>query len=184
MWCHVTGLAWLLKGDRMKDSTKILGFILVVALAFFLGARYGRKTAKNPVDLRVVWDTTVIITHDTIVCERPVYRYSYVYDTVRTHFTTIEHDTVEVDLPIERKVYHEDSLYRAVVSGPRCGNYEPSLDSLVVWPTITTITIREKVKTPPPKLSLGITAGPSALVTPGGKVHGGIGATVGLQYRF
>ena len=157
----------------------MLGFILVVALAFFLGARYGRKTAKNPVDLRVVWDTTVIITHDTIVRERPVYRYSYVYDTVRTYFTTIEHDTVEVDLPMERKVYHEDSLYHAVVSG-----FRPSLDTLVVWPTITTITVHEKIKTPAPRFSLGVTAGPSVLATPKGQVHAGIGATVGLQYRF
>ena len=100
-------------------------------------------------------------------------------DTVRAYFTTIEHDTVAVDVPIEHKVYQEDSLYRCEISG-----YIPNLESLTIYPTITTITIREKVKTPPPKLSLGITAGPSALVSPSGKIHGGIGATVGLQYRF
>lgn len=144
----------------MKESTKIFGFILIVALAFFLGARYGRKTAKKPVRLEVINDTTLVITHDTIVRERPVYRYSYVYDTVRTYFTTIEHDTVEVDLPMERKVYHEDSLYHAVVSGPRCGNYGPSLDSLVVWPTITTVTIHDtKTEYRNSKISFGIQAG-------------------------
>ena len=171
--------------EEFKQLLKsFLGIMLVVAVSFLIGCRYGRKTAKSPVDLRVVWDTTEVIKYDTIVREKPVYRYSYIYDTVRTHFTTIEHDTVVVDLPLERKVYHEDSLYHAVVSGPRCGNYGPSLDTLIVWPTITTITIREKIKTPAPKFSFGVTAGPSILATPKGQVHAGLGATVGLQYRF
>ena len=104
---------------------------------------------------------------------------SYVYDTIRTYFTTVRHDTVLVDVPIERKVYQEDSLYRAVLSG-----WHPSLDSLIVWPTTTTITIREKEKIPAPKWSLGVTAGPSALVTPAGKTHAGIGVTAGVSYRF
>lgn len=166
--------------DGMKDLIKsFLGIMLIVAVSFLIGCRYGRKTAKKPVDLRVVWDTTEVIKYDTIVREKPVYRYSYIYDTVRTHFTTIEHDTVTVDVPMERKVYHEDSLYHAVVSG-----WRPSLDTLVVWPTVTTITVREKIKTPAPRFSLGVTAGPSVLATPKGQVHAGIGATVGLQYRF
>lgn len=171
--------------DELKQLLKsFLGIVMVVAVSFLIGARYGRRKVRVEPELRVVRDTVTYTIHDTITREKPVFKYSYIHDTVRAYFTTIKHDTVTVDVPIERKVYQEDSLYRAVVSGPRCGNYEPSLDSLVVWPTITTITIREKVKTPAPKLSLGITAGPSALVTPGGKVHGGIGATVGLQYRF
>ena len=171
--------------DELKQLLKsFLGIMLTVAVSFLIGARYGHRKAGIDPESHVIRDTVQFTIHDTITREKPVFRYSYIHDTVRAYFTTIEHDTVEVDVPIERKVYQEDSLYRAVVSGPRCGNYEPSLDSLVVWPTITTITIREKVKTPPPKLSLGITAGPSALVTPKGHVHAGIGATVGLQYRF
>lgn len=171
--------------DGIRELVKsFLGILLVVAVSFLIGTRYGHRKAGIDPESKVIRDTVTCTIHDTITREKPVFRYSYIHDTVRAYFTTIKHDTVTVDVPIERKVYQEDSLYRAVVSGPRCGNYEPSLDSLVVWPTITTITIREKVKTPPPKLSLGITAGPSALVTPGGKVHGGIGATVGLQYRF
>lgn len=171
--------------DEFKELLKsFLGILLIVAVSFLIGARYGRVKSRIDPESRVIRDTVQFTIHDTITREKPVFRYSYIHDTVRAYFTTIERDTVLVDVPIEHKVYQEDSLYRAVVSGPRCGNYEPSLDSLVVWPTITTITIREKVKTPAPKLSLGITAGPSALVTPSGKIHGGIGATVGLQYRF
>lgn len=164
----------------MKELVKsFLGITLVVAVSFLVGCRYGRKTARMPVKLSVVNDTVQVTKTDTIVREKPVFVASYIHDTVRTYFTTIEKDTVLVDVPIERKVYEEDSLYHAVVSG-----WRPSLDTLIVWPKTTTITIREQVKTPAPRLSFGITAGPSALVTPNGKVYGGIGASLGLTYNF
>lgn len=164
----------------MKELVKsFLGITLVVAVSFLIGCRYGRKTARMPVKLSVVNDTVQVTKTDTIVREKPVFVASYIHDTVRTYFTTIEKDTVLVDVPIERKVYEEDSLYHAVVSG-----WRPSLDTLIVWPKTTTITIREQVKPQLRKLSLGITAGPSALVTPNGKVYGGIGASLGLTYNF
>lgn len=164
----------------MKELVKsFLGITLVVAVSFLIGCRYGRKTARIPVKLSVVNDTVQVTKTDTIVREKPVFVASYIHDTVRAYFTTIEKDTVLVDVPIERKVYEEDSLYHAVVSG-----WRPSLDTLIVWPKTTTITIREQVKPQLSKLSLGITAGPSALVTPNGKVYGGIGASLGLTYNF
>ena len=182
MWRPVTSRAGLYKEsmDGIKELIKsFLGILLVVAVSFLIGCRYGRKTARKPMDLRVIWDTTEVVRHDTIVREKPVYVASYIHDTVRTYFTTIEQDTVLVDVPIERKVYHEDSLYHAVVSGWRV-----SLDSLIIWPKTTTITIREKVKTPAPRFSFGVALGPSVLATPGGQVHAGLGATIGFQYRF
>ena len=156
-----------------------LGILLIVAVSFLIGARYGHRKAGIDPESHVIRDTVQFTIHDTITREKPVFKYSYIHDTVRAYFTTIERDTVLVDVPIEHKVYQEDSLYRCEISG-----YRPQLESLTIYPTITTITIREKVKTPAPKLSLGATIGPSALVTPSGKVHGGVGATVGLQYRF
>ena len=163
----------------MKDLAKsFLGIALVVAVSFFIGCRYGRKTSHGP-EPYIIRDTTTYIVHDTIIREKPIPVTSYIYDTVHTYFTTIRHDTVVVDVPIERKVYHEDSLYHAVISG-----WRPSLDSLIVWPTTTTITIREEVRTPAPKLSFGATLGPSVLATPQGKVHAGLGASIGLTYRF
>lgn len=163
----------------MKDLAKsFLGIVLVVAVSFFIGCRYGRKTSHGP-EPYIIRDTTTYIVHDTIIREKPIPVTSYIYDTVHTYFTTIRHDTVVVDVPIERKVYHEDSLYHAVISG-----WRPSLDSLIVWPTTTTITIREEVRTPAPKLSFGATLGPSVLATPQGKVHAGLGASIGLTYRF
>ncbi len=163
----------------MKESTKILGFILVVALAFFLGARYGRKTAKPPVDLQVIWDTTEITVYKEKIVEKPVPKLIY-KDRIDTMWLPSPHgDSSLVEVPIERKIYHEDSLYHAVVSG-----FRPSLDTLIVWPTTTTITVHEKIKTPAPRLSLGITLGPSVLASPSSKVHAGIGITAGLSYRF
>jgi len=166
--------------DGIKELIKsFLGILLIVAVSFLIGCRYGRRTVRNSPEPHVIRDTVSYTIHDTITREKPVYVASYIYDTVRTYFTTIRRDTVLVDVPIERKVYHEDSLYHAVVSGWRC-----SLDSLIVWPTTTTITIREREVVPRSRWSVGATLGPSVLATPSGQVHAGLGATVGLQYRF
>ena len=121
-------------------AVKLAVIAAVVAAAFLLGLRTGRRTARIVPGLKVVWDTTEVVRFDTITRYRPVFVRQYVHDTVRTYFTTVERDTVLVDVPIERKVYEEDSLYRAVVSG-----WRPSLDSLTIFPTTTTITIRETV---------------------------------------
>lgn len=164
----------------MRELIKtLLGLLLIAGVGFVLGLGYGRRTARIPVRLSVVNDTVQVTKHDTIVREKPVFVASSTirHDTVR--FTTLERDTVFVDVPIERRVYHEDSLYHAVVSG-----WRPSLDSLIVWPKTTTITIREKVKTPAPRFSFGATLGPSVLATPSGQVHAGLGASVGLTYNF
>lgn len=164
----------------MRDFIKtLLGLLLIAGVGFVLGLGYARRTARIPVRLEVIKDTTLVVTHDTIVREKPVYVASYIYDTIRTHFTTIEHDTVTVDLPMERKIYQEDSLYFACVSG-----FRPSLDTLIVWPTITTITIRERERIPAPRWGFAATVGPSLITTPKGSLHAGFGVTAGLSYRF
>jgi hypothetical protein len=167
----------------MREAKEILTFtlllIVIAGVWFLFGVRYGRRTARERVRLEVVNDTTIITTHDTIVRERPVFVTSYIYDTIRTHFTTIEHDTVTVDLPMERRIYKEDSLYYACVSG-----FRPSLDTLIVWPTITTITIRERERIPAPRWGFAATVGPSLITTPKGSLHAGFGVTAGISYRF
>lgn len=167
----------------MREAKEILTFtlllIVIAGVWFLFGVRYGRRTARERVRLEVVNDTTIITTHDTIVRERPVFVTSYIYDTIRTHFTTIEHDTVTVDLPMERRIYKEDSLYYACVSG-----FRPSLDTLIVWPTITTITIRERERIPAPRWGFSATVGPSLITTPKGSLHAGFGVTAGVSYRF
>ena len=153
--------------------------VLIIASGFAVGLILGHRVCRKPPESQVITKVDTCVVYDTIVREKPVFRYSYIHDTIRTYFTTIEHDTVLVDVPIERKVYAEDSLYYASVSG-----WHPSLDTLVVYPKETTITITNTIKTPAPKFSFGVTAGPSVLFLPSGEVKGGLGVTAGLQYRF
>lgn len=158
---------------------KFTTYLLIAVIALALGVLIGRRNAPNKPESTIIRDTVTCTVYDTIVRERPVYRYSYIHDTVRTWFTTVEHDSVMVEVPIERKAYAEDSLYYISISG-----WKPSLDTLILWPKETTITITNTVKTPAPRWSFGVTAGPSVLATPSGQVHAGLGASIGLTYRF
>lgn len=158
---------------------KFTTYLLIAVIALALGVLIGRRNAPNKPESTIIRDTVTCTVYDTIVRERPVYRYSYIHDTVRTWFTTVEHDSVLVEVPIERKAYAEDSLYYISISG-----WKPSLDTLILWPKETTITITNTVKTPAPRWSFGVTAGPSVLATPSGQVHAGLGASLGLTYRF
>lgn len=154
----------------------MLLLILIFAGAGFI---FGRRSVRNGSEPQVIRDTVSYTYYDTLTIEKPVFRYSYIHDTIRTYFQTVYHDTVQVEVPIERKAYFEDSLYRAVVSG-----WHPSLDSLWIYPKTTEITITNTVKIPPPKWSLGVTAGPSLLLVPTGELKFGMGITAGVQYRF
>lgn len=140
----------------MRDFIRTLsGILLIAGVAFGIGFGYGRGTARMPVRLSVVNDTVQVTKTDTIWREKPVSAASSVirHDTVR--LATLKRDTVFVDVPIERRVYQEDSLYRAVVSG-----WHPSLDTLMVFPKTTTITIRETVPVPDRRRwGIGIQAG-------------------------
>lgn len=158
---------------------KFTTYLLIAVIALALGVLIGRRNAPNKPESTIIRDTVTCTVYDTIVRERPVYRYSYIIDTVHTYFTTVEHDSVLVEVPIERKAYAEDSLYYISISG-----WKPSLDTLILWPKETTITITNTVKTPAPRWSFGVTAGPSVLATPSGQVHAGLGASLGLTYRF
>lgn len=158
---------------------KFTTYLLIAVIALALGVLIGRRNAPNKPESTIIRDTVTRTVYETIVRERPVYRYFYIHDTVRTWFTTVEHDSVLVEVPIERKAYAEDSLYYISISG-----WKPSLDTLILWPKETTITITNTVKTPAPRWSFGVTAGPSVLATPSGQVHAGLGASLGLTYRF
>lgn len=160
----------------MRDLLRLLALVVVWAAIGFVFGRYARTRAHETHEsVRV--DT--LYHYDTIVKNKTIYisKEEIRRDTVR--LVTTERDTVRVEVPIERKVYAEDSLYRAVVTG-----YRASLDTLVIWPKTTTITIDRTKTIPAPRWSLGVAAGPSALVTPAGKVHAGVGITAGIVWRF
>lgn len=163
----------------MREVARLSGFLLLVVLSVAGGFVIGRRNPPAKPEPKVIVRVDTCVVFDTIVCEKPVFRYSYIYDTIVTHFTTVEHDTVEAVVPLERRIYAEDSLYRAVVSG-----WRPSLDTLIVWPTVTTITVREREVVPRSRWAFGATVGPSVIASPSGKVHAGIGITAGVSYRF
>lgn len=113
----------------------------VVILAALLVAAFvlGRVTKMRTSGEHFIDRVDTLLVHDTTVRERPVFvdRWITRHDTawLAVHDTTLLVDSVLVDVPIETRVYQEDSLYRAVVSG-----YRPSLDTLKVWNTTKEIT--------------------------------------------
>ena len=159
-------VSWLLRAAIL---------LLYVGIGFFLGRGCRRTEPQTHEIVRV--DTLTV--YDTIVRDRPVSVEKYIFRTDTVRLITVELDTVTAEIPIERKVYAEDSLYRAVVTG-----YRASLDSLVFWPKTTTITIDRTVREPAPRWSFGATAGPAVLVSPSGRLHAGAGIAVGVSCRF
>lgn len=81
-------------------------------------------------------------------------------------------DSVEVEIPIERKVYG-DSTYRAYVSG-----YMPSLDSLVITMPQQMIYIHEKKR----RWSVGLQAGYGVSMAGGVRLSPYIG--IGITYNL
>lgn len=118
------------------NGKRLLLTLTAVLCIGFLAGWFSRVPARVEDFIEKV-DT--LIVRDTIMRDRPVFvaRYLVRTDTVKLalHDTTLRVDSVLVDVPIERRIYEEDSLYRAVVSG-----YRPSLDSLLVYRTTTEIT--------------------------------------------
>lgn len=127
--------------------------IVIGLLIFALGWRFGTvlEHAKFP-DITERTDTLVV--RDTIVRDslipKEVYLTRYVTEYLPVHDTTILRDSVLVDIPIERRIYEEDSVYYAVVSG-----YKPSLDTLKVYrETVTIETTRNVTEYKPYKWSI------------------------------
>ena len=180
----------------MREFAKtLLGLLLIAGVGFVLGLGYGRRTARNEPETPIISKADTSSNVEQFEVERPKTKDSTVIHHVWVKVPVVPEsaenvpDSALVDIPIERRVYEEDSLYRAVVSGPRIDKAGPSLDSLMIFAKTTTITVTNTV----PEIisvesrkrwSFGITVGPSVLATPSGQVHAGLGATIGLQYRF
>lgn len=118
--------------------------IVIGLLLFALGWRFGTvlEHAKFP-DITERTDT--ITVRDSLPFYYPVprdsavIRYVDVPVTVTVNDTNVITLTANVNVPIERKVYEEDSTYYAVVTGPAVGDLHPSLDTLKVYRETVTI---------------------------------------------
>lgn len=111
----------------------IILFLNIILLRYYNNIRY-IETVR----------TDTIVRVDTIEVIRPIPKYITKIKTVRD--TLLTTDTipklVEVNIPIERKVY-EDSSYYAVISG-----FQTQLDTLMVFPKETTIEAEKVVYKP------------------------------------
>ena len=176
----------------MKESSRILTTLLLLIIFAGLGFLFGRRTARVGPESTSIEKADTSSTVEAFDVQKPQLKDSTVihYVWVKMPVVPASQDSVPAsqispqdsalaEIPIERKVYQEDSLYRAVVSG-----YRVNLDSLLIFNTTTTVTVTKIERVEPKRWSFGITAGPSVLVTPSGKVDAGLGATIGLSYRF
>lgn len=124
--------------------------IVIGLLLFALGWRFGTvlEHAKFP-DITERTDTLVV--RDSLPFYYPVPRDSAVIRYVEVPVTVTVNDTnvitltANVNVPVERKVYEEDSTYYAVVTGPAVGDLHPSLDTLKVYRETVTIETTKKV---------------------------------------
>ena len=127
--------------------------IVIGLLIFWLGWKFGYEIehAKRP-DFTERTDTTFVF--DTIVRDSlipvEVVKWKTVPEYLAVHDTTFLVDSILVDVPMERKVYQEDSVYYAVITG-----YHPSLDTLNVYrETVTIETTRNITEYKPYKWSV------------------------------
>ena len=112
---------------------------IILIIPFLVGLLAGRFCCtRGPVE-HFVERVDTLVVRDTITREKPVFVDRYITRTetvlLPVHDTTVVRDSVLVDVPIERRIYQEDSLYRAVVSG-----FRVSLDTLQVYRTTKEIT--------------------------------------------
>lgn len=137
--------------DFIKEMTRgekivliVIGIIIYSVLLFNWGFNVGQNKAAKSIKTDTI--TVTSITHDTVKIDNPIPVDNFKIKTVVDTFINYKVDTfqhlVQVEIPIEQKIYKQDSLYIAYVSG-----YKAQLDSINVYRrTITnTVTINNKI---------------------------------------
>lgn len=171
--------------DRVKNY--LFGVGVGVALLAFaaLGFVFGQKHALKLDSTGVKVDSVVIIQHDTITREKPIYLTKYidrvqlvpVRDTIRLK------DTLFVALDRERVEWRDE--YAAVWAS----GIDPAVDSVRHFITERVITKEVRVEVPSPqrwkRIGWGVAAGPGVYWQPGmDNVTPGVGIVVGLRVNL
>lgn len=189
--------------DRIRDWKTPVFFVLAVLLcclvSYFAGRVKGRRIgwekgaeAGYEAGYAAVHPSDTLVRVDTLLIDRPVPESSKPSGTETLLLGTIAElsarvdslraakpDTafVEVPVPIKVKTYKGED-YEAQVSG-----WHPSLDYIKTFPK--TITITEWAEPEPPgRWSIGVTAGPGVFWNHADGVRPGVGAVLGVQFRF
>lgn len=138
-------------------KTSIVSLIILALLVVLLYRDYKGSNVNKDITEP---DTLRVVVYDTIPYYKPEPRDSVVVRYITERLPVVDSsvdkvdnsvDSVAVEIPITQKVY-EDSAYTAWVSG-----YQPSLDSLILYPKREVVTIVEREK--PKRWSIGVTAG-------------------------
>ena len=110
----------------MKNLIYIILFLFVLYNVYNLGASKTKTTETIKTD--------TIHKVDTVVIEKPVPDTVYLTKIIRDTVYSTDSVLVEVQLPVETKIYTDDSTYEASISG-----YKAELDYFKVFPVTTTI---------------------------------------------
>lgn len=136
--------------ERLREAGVIACILVMMMAALASGFWMGNDFAKSRFP-DITDRTDTVIVRDSLPYYYPVPRDSAVIRYVEVPVTVTVNDTnvitltANVNVPIERKVYEEDSTYYAVVTGPAVGDLHPSLDTLKVYRETVTIETTKKV---------------------------------------
>lgn len=155
-------------------------YVFVVAVAFVCGYGFGRVGHFEGADEGVKAKVVQVIKRDTIRLEKPIYLNRIVKEFVLApaRDTVRVSDTLMIALPREVKTYG-DSTYSATISG-----IEPRLEDIEIYRKFETQVVTVTQVQTPPRWGLGVVAGPGVLIDPRGRVHGGLGVSIGIRYSF
>lgn len=165
----------------MTNKDAIIVFsVFASAVIFLCGYELGCKGHSEGANEGVKTKVVQVIKRDTIRLEKPVYLNRVVKEfvLVPAKDTVRVSDTLMIAMPREVKTYG-DSTYSATISG-----IEPRLENIEIYRKLETqiVTVTQVQK--PPRWGLGVVAGPGVLIDTRGRVHGGLGVSVGIRYSF
>lgn len=152
---------------RLSEAGVIACILVMIIAALVAGFWTGNDFAKSRFP-EITERTDTVTVRDSLPYYYPVPKDSAVirYVTVNVPAPQVGvpdlpdndpsiQDSVPVSVPIEHRVYQEDSTYYAVVTGPAVGDLHPSLDTLKVYrETVTIETVRNVTSYKPYKWSI------------------------------
>ena len=139
----------------MQSLTKVLKTCSVAIVLLLVGMVIGWLCRPVNDDDTILVQRDTILVRDTLVIDKPAeVKTEYVAERilVEVRDTLWLHDTLFVQLPMQKKFYKEDTYY-AEVSG-----YNPNLDYLEIYQRTITITKTETPKEKRNHLAVGMDA--------------------------
>lgn len=171
--------------DRIKNYLLCGAAGLLLAALLFVAFKTGQKYPLKLDYAAIKVDSVVVIQHDTITREKPVYLTKYidriqlvpVRDTIRLR------DTLFVAMERERVEWRDE--YAAVWAS----GIDPAVDSVQHFITEKVVTREVRVEVPAKqrwkRIGWGVSAGPGVFWQPGmDNVTPGVGIVVGLRVNL